>query len=231
MFRALVATIVFLAATHSQAASVTLTDFSSSQSRYFAIPDQPLVGNSFDLPLDDFTLRGGGLIYDTLSFRVTAPEGFLLQRLAYDQSGSWGEGGYFPYQPDSVYFIALATEISVGGLPKSAPPVTFPRDFYGRPLPFVAPETEFSFASSANMSSALVTITTFMGFSSYYGDPRFAAYVALTGARLTVDVAPAPVPLPQTALLLGAAMALMSVFALGRDPKILGANSTERLLV
>jgi hypothetical protein len=177
----------------AQAATVTFSNLAdgNNAAQFFDIGTTMIAGNSITIGINGFTANGASNLtlsaLDTFSFLVTAPTGYKITKVTYSESGN-GEttGG-----------VAMATgSITADGIPKNFLTQLF------------MPNTglsDWSIGGSvdiANKDSVAVSIVNSL-FAVAFG-PGQVATISKTGASISVDVA--PIPLPPAVWMLGSAI-------------------------
>jgi hypothetical protein len=136
--------------------------------------------NTLDIVLNNFTADGAlGAVsaLDTLSFTVTAPAGYWITKVSYDEGGI-GE---------TTQGIAIATgSITAGGTPKN-----FPTQIFGTNS--VGDWTTGGWVNIANSNEIEVSIVNSL-FATTFGGPNDIANISKTEASVTVDLAQIPIP-------------------------------------
>ncbi|MGD9604411.1 MAG: VPLPA-CTERM sorting domain-containing protein [Gammaproteobacteria bacterium] len=197
----------------ASAASVTLTNFSSSQPDRFAIPGGDLIGDGtvvpggffFDLPLVNFT-ASNNVANDTLSFTIQVGPGEVIKEVIFREAGEVNIVG-------GGFYTAVG-EITVNGVSKTA----------GNAFGFVgvtgnttfdfdngAGGQLFDFSASAGLTSANVTLTNILSAFALPGLENSATITKTTAQLLVVTQ---PIPLPPAAWMLGSA--LVGLVTVGR---------------
>lgn len=186
------AVVALLGTTAAQAATVSFSNFADGNgaASFFDIGTTTATGNTLTIGLSDFTADGSSPLtmsaLDTLSFVVTAPTGFTITRVSYTESGSGA----------TTNGVALATgSLTADGVPRNFLTQLFLPNNSG----------DWSISGNidiANKDSIAVTLVNSL-FAVALTDSDIA-YVTKTGATVSVDVA--PVPLPPALWMLGSAL-------------------------
>jgi|LNFM01.1.fsa_nt_gb hypothetical protein len=177
----------------AQAATVTFSNLAdgNNAAQFFDIGSTTIAGNSISIGINGFTANGANNLtlsaLDTFSFLVTAPTGFKITKVTYTESGNGQTTGG----------VAMATgSITADGTPKNFLTQLF--------LPNTG-LSDWSIGGSvdvANKDSIAVSIVNSLFAVAF--DPTQIATISKTGASISVDVA--PIPLPPAVWMLGSAI-------------------------
>ncbi len=177
----------------AQASTVTFSNMADGNNAalYFDIATTTISGNTITLGINNFTADGALptslSALDTFSFLVTAPTGFMITKVTYTESGTGQTTGG----------VALATgSITADGTPKNFLTQLF------------TPNTGLSNWSIggavdiADKDSIAVSIVNSLFAVSF--DPTQVSTISKTGASISIEVA--PIPLPPAVWMLGSAI-------------------------
>lgn len=167
----------------ANAATVTFSNLADGNGApsFFDIGTTTISGNQITIGINNFKADGASQVtvsaLDTFSFTVTAPTGFKITKITYTESGK-GE--------TTNGFAAATGSITADGTPKNFLTQLF--------IPNTS-ESDWSITGSvnvANKDSIAVSIVNSLFAAAFL--PTDLAYVEKTGASISVDIAPVPVP-------------------------------------
>lgn len=167
----------------ANAATVTFSNLADGNGApsFFDIGTTTISGNQITIGINNFKADGASQVtvsaLDTFSFTVTAPTGFKIAKITYTESGK-GE--------TTNGFAAATGSITADGTPKNFLTQLF--------IPNTS-ESDWSITGSvniANKDSIAVSIVNSLFAAAFL--PTDLAYVEKTGASISVDIAPVPVP-------------------------------------
>lgn len=167
----------------ANAATVTFSNLADGNGApsFFDIGTTTISGNQITIGINNFKADGASQVtvsaLDTFSFTVTAPTGFKITKITYTESG----------KGETTNGVAAATgSITADGTPKNFLTQLF--------IPNTS-ESDWSITGSvdvANKDSIAVSIVNSLFAAAFL--PTDLAYVEKTGASISVDIAPVPVP-------------------------------------
>lgn len=167
----------------ANAATVTFSNLADGNGApsFFDIGTTTISGNQITIGINNFKADGASQVtvsaLDTFSFTVTAPTGFKITKITYTESGK-GE--------TTNGFAAATGSITADGTPKNFLTQLF--------IPNTS-ESDWSITGSVNIAdkdSIAVSIVNSLFAAAFL--PTDLAYVEKTGASISVDIAPVPVP-------------------------------------
>ena len=191
---ALLCTAAMAMASTAQAATVSFTNLADGNGAalYFDVGTTSASGNTLNIGLSNFTANGQSQLslsaLDTLSFLVTAPTGFHITSISYTESGTGATTNGF----------ALATgSLTADGIPKN---------FLTQMFTPNTGASSWSISGSidiANKDAIAVSIVNSL-FAVAFNPLADIASISKTGASISVEIA--PVPLPPAVWMLGSAL-------------------------